>query len=432
MAGVLPSNVSFFMQRLQGVSTSHFKVFPQSSDNGTSGKILRFELPSNSLVNLRNLRLFFNASTAGAGASLPNDISSLIERVAIYMGGVLVQNNFQHYNVLKHAKASINKSYCNAALGHPNIVRSVSYHDGATFGNTDPEAYAGKDDQFCVDNWEGLLGSIEPSIVDTGLMPQITLEITLADDTICPISEGRVLPDGTGASSNNFDKAGSGNPTFTLSNISVQIEVLGMATSVLDQIVEQRISSVGYLSLPFKNYYTFVSSHTGTSRFNVNSASWDRLWLAYRKTGYATKAAPAIAAGYKKAGAFVDDVAAQTAADIDIGRPQYDIGGVLGTNEEKYLSKYFVFEEDLASASTPASHQLQVNSASVPAYRMTTPEALSMSLGAVDGEINKMMTLDQYKKNYYVQCYRFCLPESDFNRLASGLKSSPQLAAMVC
>jgi hypothetical protein len=67
-------------------------------------------------------------------------------------------------------------------------------------------------------------------------MPQITLEITLADDTVCPISEGRVLPDGTGGTANNFDKTGSGNPTYTLSQMTLQCEVLGMATSVLDQI----------------------------------------------------------------------------------------------------------------------------------------------------------------------------------------------------
>ncbi len=423
MAGVLPANVSYFMQRLQGVSTSHFKVFPQSSDNGTSGKILRFEMPSNSLVNLKNCRLFFSAKTTGAGASLPNDISSLVERVAIYMGGVLVQNNFAHYNVLKHAKAAIKGSNCNAALGHPNIVRSVSYHDGSTLANDAAEAYDDKDDQFCIDNWEGLLGSIEPGIIDTGLLPQITIEITLGDDTVCPISDGRVLPDGQGTSANHFDKVGTNNPTFSLSAISLQVEVLGMATSVLDQIVEQRIASVGYLSLPFKNYYTFTSTHTGTSRFNVNSASWDRLWLAWRPTSYSTKAAPAIATGFKKAGAFVDDTAAQTAADIDIGRPTYDIGGVLGTNEEKYLSKYFQFKQVLTDNAIPAYHQLQVNSASVPAYRMTTPEALSMTLGAVDGAKNKYMTLDQYKNDFFVQVYRFCLPEADFNRLASGLDS---------
>jgi len=33
----------------------------------------------------------------------------------------------------------------------------------------------------------------------------------------------------------------------------------------------------------------------------------------------------------------------------------------------------------------------------------------------------RIMSLDQYKKDYFVQCYRFCLPESDYSRLSSGL-----------
>jgi len=413
------------MQRLQGVSTSHFKVHPQTDGNQTSGKIVRFELPSNTLLNLRSTRLFFNAVTAGAGTSMPNDVSSFIERCSVYMGGVLVQNGFQGYNVLKHAKAALKGSKCNSTLGHPEIVRKISYHNGLTFANTDPEAYlTDGTESFCIDDWEGLLGTLEPSIIDTGLMPQITLEITLADDTICPISEGRVLPDGTGVTANHFDKVGSGNPTYTLSQMSLQLEVLGMATSVLDQIVEQRIASVGYLSMPFKNHYSFTSTHTSTSRFNVNSASWDRLWLAYRPTTYSSKSAPVIVKGYKKSGAFVDDVAGQTAADIDIGIPQYDAGGsgLLNTNTERYISNYFKFKEIETSTSVPAYFQLQVNSANVPAYRMTTPEAYAMSMNSIDHyDKNHKLTLDQYRNDFFVQCYRFCLPESDFNRLASGL-----------
>jgi hypothetical protein len=425
MSGILPSNVSYFMSRLQGVSVSHFKVHPQTDGNQTSGKIVRFELPSNTLLNLRGTRLFFNAVTAGAGASMPNDVSSFIERCAVYMGGVLVQNSFQGYNVLTHCKAALQGSKCGSTLGHPEIVRSISYHNGNTFANTDPETYnTDGTEAFCIDNWEGLLGSLEPSIIDTGLMPQITLEITLADDTICPISEGRVLPDGTGATTNHFDKTGSGNPTYTLSQMTLQCEVLGMATSVLDQIVEQRIASVGYLSMPFKNYYTFVSTHSGTSRFNVNSASWDRLWLAYRPTTYSAKSAPVIVRGYKKAGAFVDDVAGQTAADIDLGKPQYDAGGsgLLGTNCERYISNYFKFKEIESNTAVPAYFQLQVNSANIPAYRMTTPEAYAMSMNSVDTyDKNHKLTLDQYRNDFFCQVYRFCLPESDFNRLASGL-----------
>ena len=169
----LPSSVSYFMQRLQGVSTSHFKVNPQTDGNHTSGKIIRFQIPENTLWNVKSTRLFFKAATGGnttnANSRLPNDISSLCESVAIYMGGVLVQNGFQQYNTLKHAKAAVQGSKCNPALGHPEIVRTVSYHDGSTFAAGGAESYADKDDSFCIDYWEGLLGSLEPSIIDTGL-----------------------------------------------------------------------------------------------------------------------------------------------------------------------------------------------------------------------------------------------------------------------
>ena len=172
MSGVLPANVSFFMQRLAGVSTSHFKIQPQGSDSATSNKIVRFELPSNTLVSMKKIRLLMNCDangTASAGGRLPNKIDSLISRVAVYMGGVLVQNNFNNYNVLRHAKDAIEGDKCPALHGHPEIVRAKSYHDSSTYANDANEAYAGKDDMFCIDYWEGLLGSIEPSIIDTGL-----------------------------------------------------------------------------------------------------------------------------------------------------------------------------------------------------------------------------------------------------------------------
>lgn len=172
MAGVLPPNVQFFMQRLQGVSTSHFKIFPQSSDNASAGKIIRFELPSNSYVNMRSLRLMFNVSLTGAGGRVPNDVASFIERVSIYAGGVLVQNGFSGYNVLTHCKAALLGSKCNPTLGHPEICRLVSSHNKASLvdsGALVAEVYSGTDVALCIDNWEGLLGSISPSIIDTGL-----------------------------------------------------------------------------------------------------------------------------------------------------------------------------------------------------------------------------------------------------------------------
>jgi len=45
-----------------------------------------------------------------------------------------------------------------------------------------------------------------------------------------------------------------------------------------------------------------------------------------------------------------------------------------------------------------------------------------MSMNSLDYyDKNHKLALHQYKMNYFVQCFRFCLPDSDYSRLASGL-----------
>lgn len=485
MAGVLPSNVSFFMQRLQGVSTSSFLVRPQSNDSATANKILRFELPSNSLINFRSIRLMCNAGFAGTtnseGGRLPNGLYKLIERVAIYMGGTLVQNNFQAYNLYQTAKESLEGSKCDSVSGHPEIVRKTSYHDGSTLVGDANEDYADKDDQFAIAYWEGLLGSIQPSILDLGSVPQVTVEITLAEDAVCPTCAGTDL-DGFGTT--DITDVNTSTAAYSLSNISMQMEVLGMATSVLDQILEQRIASVGYISLPFTNVFTYVSTHSGTSRFSVNSASWDRLWITYRPTTFSNRAGAHRVPGYKKSGGHVvvggarkngatsgttvafdeavgdapivgdtimaNDTAGDTFARVtvvdsatqvtvdaaitladdvalkfirDVGLPAYDTGGSLDTNKEKYISNFFRMKEpSLTTSNVPATYQLQINGATVPAFRANRNEMYEITRNSVDSyHIEHDMSLNQYVDSYFVQCMRFCLPDSQMSRLASGL-----------
>lgn len=429
MAG-LPPNVSYFMSRLQGVSTSHFKIFPQNSGSQSANKIIRFELPSNTLLNLKSCRMLFNVTTdatsAQTGVRLPPDTRSFIDRMAIYMGGVLVQNSFSNYNILVHAKKALGADRCSdSTLTHPEIARITSYHDGSTL--TQKESYTTADVQLAIMDWEGFLGTAEPSIIDTGLFPQITIEITLADNVICPaftwasgtpVALATTTVTGGIAGPPGASQSGS----YSLDNITMQVEVLGMASSVLDEVVAQRISQVGYLSIPFKNYFSFSSSHSNTSRFNVNSASWDRLWVAWRDPSGNSPAAPVVAAGHKIAGAFTGlTTGAATCDGADIGKPQYDVGGVLNTNKEKYLARYFRFQEQ-NNGSGASNYQLQINSANYPAYKLTIPEVYSLSLNSIDVyDKTRQISLDQYRKDYCVQCYRFCLPESDYSRMSSGL-----------
>ena len=178
MSSGLPPNVSYFMSRLMGVSTSHFKVYPQNSGAQSANKILRFELPSNTLLNLRSCRMLFNITTTATDtltqARLPNDTRSFIDRMAIYMGGVLVQNSFSNYNTLVHAKKALGADRCSdTTLTHPEICRATPYHTGVAFltnltaGRN--ETYDSLANQLAIVDWEGFLGTAEPEIIDTGL-----------------------------------------------------------------------------------------------------------------------------------------------------------------------------------------------------------------------------------------------------------------------
>ena len=431
---------------MQGVSTSHFKINPQTSGDVGANRILRFELPSNTIVNFRSLRLFMNVectnSTTTKATSLPPDFSSLIERCSVYIGGVLVANGFNGYNTLVHAKAALQGSKC-GPLGHPEMVRHRRYH---SFLNSDVtnaslsdstadtclETYAGDsagNDLFCIDNFEGLLGTIEPSLIDSGLVGTIIIELGLADNTVCSVSATRALPavqatdvySVVGTAGFDLALGTPGTPSYTLKNVNMQVEVLSLATNVLDTIVEQRIGQIGYLSLPFKNFFSFSNTHDSSTRFNVNSASWDRAWFAFRDTDFASVKPPVRIKGYKGAGAITSSAATYTAG-IDVGRPEYDAGGTLNTNAEKYKPAYFNFREKKTASTTASTYQLQINSASVPNYKLSAPELLALSMNSLDYyDKNHKLTLHQYKCNYFVGCMRFCLPDSDYSRLGSGI-----------
>jgi hypothetical protein len=417
-----------------GVSTSHFKIFPQNSGSQSANKILRFELPSNTLLNLKSCRMLFNVTTTATDtltqARLPNDTRSFIDRMAIYMGGVLVQNSFSNYNVLVHSKKALGADRCSdTVLTHPEICRATSYHTGSSFstGLVDGrnETYDSLANQLAIVDWEGFLGTAEPGIIDTGLFPQITIEITLAENIVCPSithADGVTLAlTNAGNTAGIGSSSTTGTASYTMDNITMQVEVLGMASSVLDEVVAQRVSQVGYLSIPFKNYFSFSSSHSSTSRFNVNSASWDRLWVAWRDSAGGSVSGAVAVSGYKIAGAFAAPTSAGSPT-VAIGVPQYDTGGSLDTNKEKYVARAFNFKEPLLSGQTVSNYQLQINSANYPAYKLTVPEAYALTMNSIDVyDKTRVMSLDQYRDNYFIQVYRFCLPESDYSRLSSGL-----------
>jgi len=437
--GAYNPNLNYFLARLQGVSTNYFRLEPQSSGSAavTANKIIRFSLPSNCLLNTRGISFHFNAdanSIASRGGRLPPDVSSLIERVELSSGGVQISQGMNGYNTFVHMKKGVVADKCDMTLGHPEMVRVTSYVDGfgdsgtSTLAITENESYATSNGNipFAINNWEGFLGSVQPSILDTSLLSDLTLTLYLADNSVCPSVAGIILPDSSGT----FVDAASGQCAYQIRDFHLVVETLGLADSVYDNMIESRIAEVGYIEMPFKTYYSFTDVHNGNTRFTCATQSLDRVWASFRDNTFNTAVKGAVVVqGYKKKGAFLSPTSAGSVT-TDVGMPQYDIGGVLNTNSEKYKSFYFNFAEVLATAGVPATYQFSFNSSLLPQFRASAEQMLAITRNSVPTNdqvtgkyLEPVITLDQYKKNYFTFCVRLNLPQAEELREISGLDS---------
>ena len=399
----------YFLDEVNGFSTNVFKLLPQNSQEASANRILRFTLPSNSLLNLRSFSLNFNMSADvvdDSGGRLPAGIDRVVQRVEVACGGVQLSAGANYYNVLQQAKLALQGNDNNGQLGHPDCVRTLSYVDNGggdpgvyptfisagsgTFPDRAPvclkehanESYrdsSGKV-QFSISKWDGFLGSCAPSIIDSSLLPDIVISIFLDDDGILGSVNGPFMDmwgkDGTWPAGTN-DVAPmvtnySKEPAqWSMKNISATIECIGLSDGVLDALEASIIAEQGSLRVPFKNYFSFEDTTTSTMRFNVATQSLDRIWVCHRKQGRGDGAAQVagsyVAAnqaglrrveGYKhatgaemlKEPASIDDNPKYLTECLVAGIAGYDSGGnnVVDCNKERYMTARFEMAEPVS------------------------------------------------------------------------------------
>ena len=397
--------LSYFLDRLQGYSTNVFRLEAQGTNTASASKIIRFTLPSNALLNLRTFTLHFNATTAGSssnsGARLPAKIDTLVDRVEVTAGGVQLSAGANFYNVLRHAKDALMGDSCCPVLGHPDIVRAKSYVDDTTLSSTGNEVYASTNNQaqFAIQKWEGFLGTCEPKILDSSLLPDLVVSIYLSDNSVLTTSAGANVSGAAG--STDITDNGAGGASYSLANIHATIECLGLAGSTYNNMVAGMIASQGFLELPFKQYFSFQDTVSNTMRFTVATQSLDRIWVAHRQAAFGTQAAPIAVEGYKVNGGSTFEQSKYTG--------------------EKYVGPFYNFTEPPATTGTKVLYQFQLNGAYYPQFKATFEEMYNISANSVLGKPTHAHSLHELKTNYSVQCIRLNMPESEFSRLVSGL-----------
>ena len=421
MSGLSPE-LLYYASRMSGFSTNVFKIETQNQTTATSNSIVAFDLPSNAIINLRSFRMFFQANAnaiASQGGRLP-PVKDLVERVEVSMGGVVLSQGTNFVNVLSEAKRAVSEHCVDSVLGHPEYIRATSYVNPAdTYATTANENDANT--LYCIDEWEGFLGTAEPMLFDTSIVPMMRVRLYLATDNVLSSVATSVLgvadtefADASTASTNTGPPTNTtavGAPKYALSDIHATIECISIADMSYENMLSSQMSAQGELEVPYKAYYSFLDTHTGTSKFSVSASSLDRIIMAWRGDNYNTVTPPITVGGHKIAGA------------TELGKPQYDIGGVLDTNNEKYKGRYFNFSQPVAFGTTTAwKMQMQLNGSYYPQFSAGIEEWYGITKNSLEGSHkSKDMTLDQYRDNYCVQVARLNMPNSEFSRTLSGV-----------
>ena len=415
----------FGLQRVQGNSTNTFLIPPNGADSAAPNGIVNFHLPASAIVDSKRVMLHLDATTSGtnAGARLP-PIQSLISRVTVSIGGVQVSSGHSYYNAMLAAKQAIVKNKIDSVSGHLHFARDITPVTNTAITGTNNEVYTPGQRLFSVPLLDNL--ELQPQYLDTSLVGTVEVSIQFADNSVLSSVAGVTLPgdraNDASERTTNFDVDGAGNASYSVSNLRLSVPVVAFAGSFYDEMIQSRLSSQGFIEYQFKNVFASQHNHNTSTRVSVSTQSLDRIWTAFRATGFATQGAPVPVTGGKQA---LNKGLASAAATIvnslgaDPGRSVFPNG------EERYVSKAFNFTEPLAAGKASAMLQLQVNGVNMPQSAVTSAEAYAITKANVLGgsyHCEDKMSLSQYRDNFYVQCLaRLNISDGEYERNLSGL-----------
>ncbi|KAG2443970.1 hypothetical protein HYH02_009171 [Chlamydomonas schloesseri] len=384
-----PSNLRYLVKRLVGYSRNTFRLQTLNQTSATAGQIVTVDLPSNSLCDLNTLTMFFKGTTSTTArfAVLPRNIETILERVEIEANGQIIQVGSSMYNQLWQIIAD-------TSMGE-DVTNRRRILQGAGDIATAPTANQ-TNVQFAIQNWLGFLGSVKPSVLDTSLIGNVRLRLTLAQPVILAKS-----PTCAGES-------------YALSDIFFTVDTLSIDDGVFYQMHQQFLSSGGVYELPFHSYMAFTSTGgmSQTTKFSLSTQSLNRCWATFLTGGnFPLAAAPTT-------GAFVDP--------NSLTSPYFTRLGSAGT------IAYGATTNNTPITYTLSNYQFSINGVPFPNFRPDTNQAYALMLNGyglsqdtLGGGHKNLDSLTKWNNAFWVACASFEHGSDDY---ISGLDTRGNVA----
>ena len=272
--------MQFAVSRLSGFSKQGVKLRPMSQSTANPGDVIVFEMPSNTIIDLRTFSIFsLGTTTAGNGTAasvvLPKHIETLIDSIQVEINGTLVDSGFLGYNQLHKLYmdylAGIDKNSTMralmqqgdlAALGHTTtaVTAGVAPTDPPILTSTLVVSRTHTNMPIVFNSFLGFLAAKCP-IIDTSILGQVRVLVKLAPASVLVVG-GTVAPTIY---------------NYSLNTIFSTIDVISMNDGMYYDMIQQRLAQAP-LEIMYDKYYVFQNGLTGpaqSTRWAVSSQSVD-------------------------------------------------------------------------------------------------------------------------------------------------------------
>lgn len=362
-----PRNLSYFVKRLANYSRNTYRLQTLNTSTAGPSQIITVDLPNNALVDLSTLLWYFEGTTTSAGGqcTFPRNIETIIERVEVEVNGQLISPGCANYGHLFQiiSDTTMGEDVCN---------RRGLLQNGL---NVDAPTANASAVPFTIVNWLGFLGSAQPTVLDTNLLGNVRVRITLATTNVLVSSATAVTT-----------------PSYSLGNMFFSVDCISIDDGMYYALHDQFLSKGGVYEIPFNNFYSFSQSISaggdGSVKFSLSTQSLNQLWATFAYGGTAPNTADTPGATF-------------TPSAVTGNGPIYI---PTGSTNGAGTSRFF-----LRSSAGITGFQFNINNQYVPNYRPNANLAYQLLMNSYNlsqdvlGGINKnISSLDAWRRKYFV------------------------------
>ena len=315
----VPRQLLMTTSTLTGFSRNRYRLESISTQSIGPNRRVSVSLPENSILDLRSFRMIMEevkGECAAESTATPQTTCSilpaahdLIYSTQVFANGIALDNGTPEINTVSRILDLCQQT-------QPKGDSCCALTDGKRSTQHTPHATAAGNDAVDVRNmscrFRGLLGQ-ESSVryLNSSLTGSLQCQLQTAGKEVCMNSAASGVNVG-GPPVTTYATAAVGPPIvtsvcfasdgvpvqrdsprgFSITKYHFVIDALTLSNGMYESMLRQRIQDVGWVSVNFKAYNTYLNSlgatSQGSAKFSLSSASIDKLYGTLRRENYNT------------------------------------------------------------------------------------------------------------------------------------------------